>query len=123
MSLILWVEGQKGEGQPFIAALRKKGYQVEVVSTGAEAANRIGLQHPDLVVINSASLRSSGKRICSNLRKKSTRLPIMVIVTDDLSTANDEHATVTIRLPFTPRKLLNWITPLMPWNEGNILQS
>ena len=86
---ILWIEGKRAESPPFIPALRRKGFTVETVSTGNEAVSRLkelsqveaqrtqrqeaatgndDLDHlglsPDLVVVNVASLRSTGKRIC-----------------------------------------------------------
>jgi DNA-binding response OmpR family regulator len=121
-AVILWIEGRQSEGTPFINALRKKGYQVEIVSTGAEALTRLPVLTPDLIVINAASLRSSGKRICNTLRKQSNKLPIIVIAEAGQVSSNDDSATAVLVLPFTNRKLLNWITPLLPWEDDQVVK-
>jgi len=122
-AIILWIEGRQTEGMPFINTLRKKGYQVEVVSTGNEAIARLPSLTPDLVVINTASLRSSGKRICSSLRKYSSKLPIVMILEAGQTGSPDEIANAALVLPFTTRKLLNWIVPLLPWGNDQTLQA
>jgi DNA-binding response OmpR family regulator len=137
-AVILWIEGRQAEGLPFIASLRKKGYQVDVVSTGSEALSRLamsvpsltspnqaapGMATPDLVVINAASLRSSGTRICSTLRKQAGKLPILAIVENSQAVPKIECADVILSLPFTARKLLNRIVPLLPWSGDQTLQA
>jgi len=61
---ILWIEGKRADSPSFVPALRKKDYLVEVVSTGSAALARLTEIDPDLVVINTPSMRTSGKRIC-----------------------------------------------------------
>lgn len=122
-AIILWIEGRQAEGMPFINTLRKKGYQVETVSTGNEAVARLPILNPDLVVINAASLRSSGKRICSTIHKQSGKLPLVLIVDNGQSVLPDENTNVVLMLPFTTRKLLNWIVPLLPWGDDLLLQA
>ena len=47
--------------------MREKGYKVETVPNGKEAVKRIPSLKPDLAVVNAASLRSSGLRVCRTL--------------------------------------------------------
>jgi DNA-binding response OmpR family regulator len=122
-AVILWIEGRQAEGMPFINTLRKKGYQVEIASTGNEAISRLPNLKPDLVVVNAASLRSSGKRICSSIRKQSMKLPLVVIVENGQVALPDENVNAVLSLPFTTRKLLNWIVPLLPWEDEQVLQA
>lgn len=118
---ILWIEGRQGEGAPFITTLRKKGYTVEIATSGSEALERLTAINPDLAVLNAASFRSSGTRMCSTLRKQSARLPIVFITAAGNPTPADEMANAILTLPFTTRKLLNWILPLLPWGTEQTL--
>ncbi len=120
---ILWLEGKRAESPPFIPGLRKKGYQIETVTSGAEALTRFPLFNPDLVVVNAASMRTSGKRICRSLRELSNGVPIVIISDSEPTTKDDLCANVVLRLPFTTRKLLNRISPLLPGDEEGVLSS
>ena len=121
MARILWIEGKRAEGPSFIPQLRKKGYSVEVVSTGNAALDRVVRLDPDLAVVNAASMRTSGKRICRSLRERMNGLPIVLIAGEGLPTPIDACANVVLSLPFTSRKLLNSIVPLLPGNGGHML--
>jgi DNA-binding response OmpR family regulator len=119
---ILWVEGKRAESPPFIPSLRKKGYLVEIVSTGNEALKCMPEFDPDLVVVNAASMRTTGKRICRSLREKANSVPVVVISDPERMTqADDLCANVNLVLPFTTRKLINRILPLLPSEEEPIL--
>jgi DNA-binding response OmpR family regulator len=118
---ILWVEGTRRDSLSFVPSLRKKEYLVELVPTGAAALARLVEIDPDLVVVNAASLRSSGKRICNEIREQSVKLPIVLIVSPEHNITGVTAANVVLELPFTSRKLLNRITPLLPGDGKNIL--
>lgn len=118
---ILWIEGNRVEGPSFIPSLRKKGYIVEVVSTGGEALDVISKGDPDLIVLHAASMRSSGKRICRSLYEKSNGTPIIVIASSNRPANEITCANTVLTLPFTPRKLLNRIAPLLPSESSNQL--
>jgi DNA-binding response OmpR family regulator len=118
---ILWVEGTRTEYKSFVPSLRKKEYIVELVPTGAAALTRLVELDPDLVVVNAASMRSSGKRICNEIHQKSAELPIVLITSPDHKASGVISANVVLELPFTSRKLLNRITPLLPGDGKNIL--
>jgi len=117
---ILWIEGKRAISQVFSTALRKKEYEVEMVSSGSKALARLTEVDPDLIIVNAASLRTSGKRICRELNEKASGIPILVI-TDKNSTLTDTCANVVLELPFTYRKLLNRIAPLLPEIGENLV--
>jgi DNA-binding response OmpR family regulator len=118
---LLWIEGKRAESPSFVPSLRKKEYLVEVVPTGSAALERLVDYDPDLVVVNASSLRTSGKRICRELREKSPALPILVILSES-QTLNDEScASVLLSMPFTSRKLINRITRLLPGDGEHLL--
>jgi DNA-binding response OmpR family regulator len=117
---ILWIEGKRASGPSFIPGLRKKGYIIETATTGNEALDRISDVDPDLIVLNTASMRTSGTRICNSLRAQSDGVPVLVISDPDNPALDKISATVILTLPFTARKLINRIKPLTPGDEKNI---
>ena len=117
---ILWIEGKRANSPSFVPNLRKRDFQVEIVPTGSAAQEILPSMDPDLVVIHAASLRSSGKRICQNLRDIDQSIPIILIV-DEQTESEDSCANVSLKLPFTARKLLNRILPLLPTEEDEVL--
>ena len=113
---ILWIEGKRAEGNLFAEALEKKGFEITIVSTGEAALAQIEQCDPDLVVLHAASLRSNGKRICKSIHAKSNGLPI-ILIADAAYKNEDLPVNSVLILPFTIRKLINRIVPLLP-GEG-----
>jgi len=118
---ILWIEGKRAESPHFVPGLRKKGYLVDTVSTGNEALENLKSFDPDLVVINAASLRSTGKRITRSLRAHANSIPILLILNSDQSGVVDPSVDVVLVFPFTSRKLFNRIRPLLPGDSGKLV--
>ena len=111
---LLVIEGKHADHPAFVPALRKKGFVVESVSSGSEALARLGKDFlPDVIVVNAASLRSSGKRICQSLRDRTSNVPIVLILDPDQEIEKVE-ADAILSLPFTPQKLVNHIRRLLP---------
>jgi DNA-binding response OmpR family regulator len=119
---ILWIEGKRADSPSFIPSLRKKDFLVETAQTGAAALERVHNLQPDVVVVYSASLRTSGKRICRSLRNQLNGLPIIVIVNPEQNFAPDPCANEVLVLPFTVRKLLNRINPFIPGEGDKMLK-
>lgn len=121
---ILLIEGKRADRPSFVAGLTRKGYQVESVANGSEALVRLSPFAPDLIIINAASMRTSGKRICQSIRAHSHSTHI-VLVTETQSTDSiekEELADVVLPLPFTLQKLMNRIRPLLPSEMKDLLQ-
>jgi DNA-binding response OmpR family regulator len=111
---ILWIEGKRANSPSFVPNLRKKGYVVAMASTGSEALSRLPDFDPDVMVVNVASMRTSGKRICQSLCDSADGVPLLVISDPQRGAAKDLCANVILVLPFTTRKLVNRIVPLLP---------
>ncbi len=120
---ILWIEGSKKATPPFVSNLREKGYQVETVPTGKAALARIPRMDPDLAVVNAASLRTTGSRICSSLRSTLNGNPILLIAGESQDASKTESANQVLVLPFTIRKLVNRIRGLVPKESDKILRA
>jgi DNA-binding response OmpR family regulator len=119
---ILWIEGRRIVGPTFVPGLRKKGYEVETVTTGKEALSRIPDVDPDLVVLNAASMRSTGTRICQSLRDATDGVPVLVISDVEQTDPEELCANVVLCLPFTTRKLVNRIRPLLPGDGEQVIK-
>lgn len=117
---ILIIEGRHAEIPSFATDLQKKGFHVETAQSGKNAISRLGRVSPHLVVVNAASLRSSGVRICQSLRDKNSKLPIILILEAGKNVSRDS-ADVLLNLPFTVQKLANSIKPLLPGDGKNVL--
>jgi len=120
---VLIVEGKKAERPSFAGQLQKKGFVVVAVPNGTEALARLSELGPDLVVVNAASLGSTGVRICQSLRdQQDEHLPI-VLVLDEGKTVEKSVADVAINLPFTVQKLVNRLKPLLPGDGNNVVHA
>lgn len=118
---ILWIEGKRAESPQFISGVKKAGYQVETVSSGKDALEILPVFDPDLVVLNAASMRTSGKRICRLLRMEANGIPVLVIANSEMESLAPADANIVLALPFTARKLLNRINPLLPGESQRLL--
>ena len=119
---ILIIEGRHSEIPSFAADLQKKGFDVFVAKSGKDAVSRLKKVNPHILVVNAASLRSSGVRICQSLREKQEKLPIILILEKEAGAAK-EAADVILNLPFTVQKLANRIKPLLPGDGKNVIQT
>ena len=120
--LILLVEGKRSDRPSFMAGLSKKGYEVESVPNGASAIEAIKRLNPKAVIIDAASMRTSGTRICSSLRSALEKTPILLIASKDQEEVDDKCADQVLRVPFTLQKLLNRLRPYMSMNENKKLE-
>jgi DNA-binding response OmpR family regulator len=120
---ILWIEGKRADSPSFVPGLQRKDYQVEVVGTGNAALARINDLEPDMLVVNAASLRSSGTRICQAVRNQQNGLPIILILAASQTVSPDVSANVVLNLPFTVRKLVNRMAPFVPGEGSEILRA
>lgn len=120
---ILWIEGKRAASPSLIPGLRRKGYTVDIVSTGTQALHYLTDNRPNLMVINAASMRSNGRRNCRTLRNTRPDLPIIVITSSEFPLDGDSGANVVLELPFTARKLINRMHPLLPAQDENMLHA
>jgi len=120
---ILIIEGKKAERPSFASQLQKKGFTVTVAANGSEAVGRLAEVGPDIVVVNAASLGSTGVRICQSLREKQEEhLPIVLILEAEKQ-VDKSAADVVLNLPFTIQKLVNRVKPLLPGDGANIIHA
>ena len=119
---LLVIEGRHAEIPSFATDLQKKGFDVVAFQNGSQAVSKLKQSNASLVVINAASLRSTGIRICLSVRKKDTRIPI-ILVLDKERTVDKELADSVLALPFTAQKLVNRVKALMPGDGNNVISA
>src|SRR5512141_752729 len=119
---LLVIEGRHAEIPSFAADLQKKGFDVIEFQNGSQAVSKLKQTNPTIVVINAASLRSTGIRICLSLRKKDSKIPIILILDKDRPVDKDLADSVLV-LPFTIQKLVNRVKALMPGDGNNMVSA
>ena len=110
---LLVIEGRHAEIPSFANDLQKKGFDVVLFQKGSQAVAKLKQCNPSLVVINAATLRSTGIRICLSVRKWDPKVPIILILEKEKAVDKD-LADAVLALPFTVQKLVNRIKALMP---------
>ena len=119
---ILLVEGKRSDRASFLAGLTKKKFLVDSTSSGSAALARIEERKPHIIIIDAASMRTSGKRICTSLREKAPGVPIVLILDESTPVTNGVECDVVLQMPFTLQKLLNRIKPFLPQESKNIFR-
>ena len=117
---ILVIEGRHAEIPSFASDLQKKGFDVVTFQNGSQAVAKFKQSNPSLVVINAASLRSTGIRICHSIRKKDAKIPVILILEKERPVDKNLVDTV-LALPFTAQKLVNRVKALMPGDGNNLV--
>lgn len=118
---ILWAGRRRADIPSFIPDLESKGHKVTFVSTGKDALEKLTKQKPDVMVVDAASMRTTGSRICKSVQAKYPKVPIILINAADNLPTNQIVADVQLIHPFTIRKLENRIIPFSPGDGKNII--
>ncbi len=116
---LLVIEGRHADIPSFASELQKKGFEVHIANSGGAAVTRLEKINPSLVVVNAASLRSTGLRICQSIRDKNPKYPIILVLAKEARVDKDIADAVLV-LPFTVQKLANRIKPLLPGDGKNV---
>lgn len=119
---VLLVESDKASAPSFAPAIEKRGYHLTVAHSTADAVAKVNGSAPDVIVVDAASLKTTGTRMCRELRKALDAARILLVIDKRISFDENNGADLTLRHPFTPRKLLNGVNRLLPANEGAALQ-
>jgi DNA-binding response OmpR family regulator len=119
---VLLVESDKASAPSFASALEKRGYNLMVAHSAAEALAKVNGSLPAVVVVDAASLKTSGTRMCKELRRSLEHIRILLVVDKKATLDEGNGADLTLQHPFTPRKLLNGVNRLLPAGDGIALQ-
>jgi DNA-binding response OmpR family regulator len=119
---LLVIEGRHAEIPSFANDLQKKGFDVVPFQNGSQAVAKLKQCNPGLVVINAASLRSTGIRTCLSVRKWDSKVPIILILEKEKA-VDKQLADTVLAMPFTVQKLVNRINALMPGDGENVISA
>lgn len=119
---VLLLESERTHVRSFAPALEKRGYVVAIEHTVPAALKRAQSFEPGIVVLDSASLKTTGTRLCGQLHDALDGTPILLIADKRKATYSDWGAAATLALPFTSRKLLNTVARLLPGDDSACLQ-
>lgn len=92
--------------------LEQEGYQVELISEGERALERLRLQRPDLVILDLMLPGVSGMELCRQMRKSSDfeNMPIIMLTAKSSETDKivglEIGADDYITKPFSPREVV-----------------
>jgi len=100
-----------------IATALEKRYQVTIAPSGRIAVDLAHQKSFQVVVLDAASMRTPGDRICLDLRQRLGKMPIIHIHPGTKKEAQSA-ADIVLFQPFTARRLLNCVDRLLqPPNE------
>lgn len=117
------MEGKRGDIPVFLGGLTRKGFDVTPFQNGKAAFDYLKINTPHVVLINAASMQTSGRRICQSVRQLAPNIPILLIVDEGYKNQGKVDAEVLLTLPFTLQKLLNRLRPLLPAEEKNLIKA
>lgn len=120
---ILWAGKRRADIPSFVPDLENKGYKVTFVSTGKDALLKLTKSKPDVMVIDAASMRTTGSRICKSIQVKYPSIPLILINSPNNLPTNEIVAEVQLVHPFTIRKLENRILPFSPGDGDEIIKA
>lgn len=111
------IENKRATISSFAAALERKGYSVQTYSKMNMALNAASRSNPDVLILDAASMRTTGTRLCKRAREKLDGTPIILISPEGSQPDATCGASQTLVQPFTPRKLINRVDRLLPGDE------
>ena len=117
---VLLVEGRKPAGERLAPVLEQE-YELSTARTRREALARIRQTPPAVVVLDAPSLRFSRRRFCRTLEEEDIDTPVLLLHADNPA-PDHVNARAYLCYPFSPQKLINRISWLLPAPEGEILR-
>ena len=111
---ILLIEREGGHNPSFALSLRRRRIDVVVEYSFLSAIDNIYRHQPDLIVLDAASIRTSGVRMAGQLLKAGNGVPLIRIISAESRSRQNQVNEFILIHPFTPRKLVNLASRLLP---------
>ena len=93
-ALILVVDDHEQNQELLQAYLEDIGCRVDTAGDGLEAVEKIGKEHPDLIILDVMMPRMSGYQLCEKLKADDTTREIPVVMVTALSEVGDVERAV-----------------------------
>ena len=104
---VLLIERVRNNSSSFAASLQRR-YDVCIAHSGKQAIPLARQEHPDVIVLDAISLRTSGDRIVTRLREQLGDVPI-IHLRETPKSKRTSVADVVLSPKFTARKIVNRI--------------
>jgi len=119
---VLLIEGKRSDRSSFAGGLIKKDFEVFSIPNGNAAVKYLKKSDPNVVIVDASSMRTTGTRICTAVRKEAPETPIIIIVDDGIEIKKIKDADEVLVFPFTLQKLLNRIKPFIQRDNNKMLE-
>jgi len=113
MPTILLIESARARTS-FASALERRKYTVIRVSTSRQALAKAQERLPALIILDSASARIDGPRLCREIRAHLDGVAILLLVRAGVQIDATCGADYVLAKPLTSRKLLNRVARMLP---------
>jgi DNA-binding response OmpR family regulator len=123
---VLLIESQNASKKvSFVMPLHRR-YHLKLSPTGSHALSQLDdAARLDIIILNAASMRTSGDRVCTSLRKRVADMPIIHIKSNQHPGEHhmNNSASLVLYMPFTSRKLINRIERFLQNKPGGEIDS
>jgi DNA-binding response OmpR family regulator len=120
--IILLLEGRKPVAKRLAPVLNGQGHNVVVAHTRKGALTQVREIHPEVIVMDSPSLRFSSRRFCCALRDAGLDIPVLMLLPEGAKIDRSVGARGHLRYPFSPKKLTNRVLRMLPAPDDDLLQ-
>jgi DNA-binding response OmpR family regulator len=109
-----------GRADAHLSALQKR-YTVLVASSGKQGLALVEANPPHMIILDAASMRTPGERLCRQLRNHYPLVPIIHIHSAEHQ-LSDSPADALLKIPLTSRKLVNAVERLLKSKGDKIIE-
>ncbi|MBH27620.1 MAG: hypothetical protein CL789_00075 [Chloroflexi bacterium] len=115
---ILLIEARKVNPSSYSVDLLKSNYIVQIENNTSKAVDTIRKFAPDIVILDAASMRTSGTRLSFRLHQSCKKCKIILLARENTQLTRKPYIDIGLVKPFTSRKLFNAIKRLAPLPAG-----
>jgi len=120
---VLLVEGRKPATEYLAPTIDgQEEYNVVTAHTRREALASVQDGNPQVIVLDSSSMRFSPRRFCDTLQEMEADIPVLMLLPEDEKIDRSMGVRAHLRYPFSTKKLVNRIIRLLPAPDDDLLQ-
>jgi len=118
---VLLIEKSRRGRPSFEVELQRKGYIVKRACDVSGALSIFKRSPHDIVVLDAASMQTSGVRLANRLREHIGNTPLILVAPDQSTLSPNGVVDEVLVQPLTARKLSNRINRLAPGKEADVI--
>lgn len=120
---VLLVEGRKPAEEYLAPVLGDQGYHLVTAHTRRDALAVVQDARPEVLVLDSPSLRFSYRRFCDTLRDNDLDISVLLLLSQEEKIDRSLGVRAYLRYPFSAKKLINRIARLLPTPGDEVLRA